>query len=166
MKTSFRPGLKFVENQVCGRVSGLHCTWLVLRIRASSDDVDGFLTLRVDPLEEGHSTLRAWPNRYLHGHRIMLCGGTVAYAVVCNQALVWCLAGIDYEIPELGSDGLVWGSGLCLWNPTVALHVLLNLGVEAALMCLDSLRLPSCTRNPHVGSSINFVKIVKEIFFL
>ncbi|KAI5658058.1 hypothetical protein M9H77_26851 [Catharanthus roseus] len=31
--------------------------------RASSDDVDGFLTLRVDPLEEGHSTLREWPNR-------------------------------------------------------------------------------------------------------
>ncbi|KAI5650437.1 hypothetical protein M9H77_36442 [Catharanthus roseus] len=52
------PGLKFVENQVNGRISGLHCTWLVLRTRASSDDVDGFLTLRVDPLEEGHSTLR------------------------------------------------------------------------------------------------------------
>ncbi|KAI5649045.1 hypothetical protein M9H77_35050 [Catharanthus roseus] len=43
--------------------------------RASSDNVDGFLTLRVDSLEEGHSTLRVWPNRYLHGHRIMLCGG-------------------------------------------------------------------------------------------
>ncbi|KAI5673498.1 hypothetical protein M9H77_13862 [Catharanthus roseus] len=24
----------------------------------------------------------------------------------CNRALVWCLAGIDYEMPELGSDGL------------------------------------------------------------
>ncbi|KAI5683357.1 hypothetical protein M9H77_04585 [Catharanthus roseus] len=46
---------------------------------ASSDDVDGFLTLRVDPFEEGHSTLRAWPNRYLQGHRIMLGGGTIAY---------------------------------------------------------------------------------------
>ncbi|KAI5667936.1 hypothetical protein M9H77_17789 [Catharanthus roseus] len=43
---------------------------------ASSDDVDGFLTLRVDPLEEGHSTLRAWPNQYLRGYRIMLCSGT------------------------------------------------------------------------------------------
>ncbi|KAI5682939.1 hypothetical protein M9H77_04167 [Catharanthus roseus] len=30
------------------------------------------------------------------------------------------------------------------WSPTFALHVLLNLGVKAALMCLDSLRLPSC----------------------
>ncbi|KAI5662163.1 hypothetical protein M9H77_21486 [Catharanthus roseus] len=28
MKTSFRPGLKFVENQVNGHVSGLHCTVL------------------------------------------------------------------------------------------------------------------------------------------
>ncbi|KAI5681974.1 hypothetical protein M9H77_03202 [Catharanthus roseus] len=46
--------------------------------RASSDDVDGFFTLRVDPLEEGRSTLRAWPNQYLRGHHIMLCGGTVA----------------------------------------------------------------------------------------
>ncbi|KAI5664180.1 hypothetical protein M9H77_23503 [Catharanthus roseus] len=98
MKTSFRPGLKFVENQVNGHVSGLHCTWLVPHTRASSDDVDWFLTLRVDPLEERRSTLRAWPNRYLRGHRIMLCG------------------------------------------------------VEAALMCLNSLRLPSCARNPHIKS--------------
>ncbi|KAI5673251.1 hypothetical protein M9H77_13615 [Catharanthus roseus] len=46
MKTSFRPGLKFGENQVNGRASGMHCTWLVPRTRASSDDVDWFLTLR------------------------------------------------------------------------------------------------------------------------
>ncbi|KAI5654698.1 hypothetical protein M9H77_31885 [Catharanthus roseus] len=52
-------------------------------------------------------------------------------------------------MPELGSDDLVMGSGLCPWSPTVALHVLLNLGKEAALMCLVSLRLPSCARNPH-----------------
>ncbi|KAI5666756.1 hypothetical protein M9H77_16609 [Catharanthus roseus] len=45
-----------------GRVSGLHYTWLVPCTRASSDDVDGFLTLRVDPLKEGRSTLRARPN--------------------------------------------------------------------------------------------------------
>ncbi|KAI5677494.1 hypothetical protein M9H77_08444 [Catharanthus roseus] len=62
MKTSFRPGLKFVENQVSGRVSGLHCTWLVPCTRAFSDDVDGFLTLRVDPLEEGRRPRRVWPN--------------------------------------------------------------------------------------------------------
>ncbi|KAI5666850.1 hypothetical protein M9H77_16703 [Catharanthus roseus] len=42
----------------------------------TKDDVDGLLTLRVDPLEEGRSTWRAWPNRYLRGHPIMLCGGT------------------------------------------------------------------------------------------
>ncbi|KAI5667756.1 hypothetical protein M9H77_17609 [Catharanthus roseus] len=101
MKTSFRPGLKFGENQVNGRVSGSHCKWLVPRTRASSDDVDGFSTLRVDPLKEGRSTWRAWPNQYLRGHRIILCGGT---------------------------------------------------GVEAALMCLDSLRLSSCARNPHINS--------------
>ncbi|KAI5656692.1 hypothetical protein M9H77_25485 [Catharanthus roseus] len=36
---------------------------------------------------------------------------------------------------------LFWGSGL------------------SVLMCPDSLRLPSCARNPHIGSSISFVKI-------
>ncbi|KAI5649942.1 hypothetical protein M9H77_35947 [Catharanthus roseus] len=56
----------------------------------------------------------------------------------CNRALVWCLASINYEMPELGSHGLVLG--------------IRTLSVEPhfALMCLDSLRLPSCTRNPHV----------------
>ncbi|KAI5681334.1 hypothetical protein M9H77_02561 [Catharanthus roseus] len=38
---NLHPGLKFGGNQVNGRVSGLHCTWLVPRTRASSDDVDG-----------------------------------------------------------------------------------------------------------------------------
>ncbi|KAI5673451.1 hypothetical protein M9H77_13815 [Catharanthus roseus] len=69
--------------------------------------------------------------------------------------LVRCLAGFDYEMPKLDSDDLVSRSGLCPWSPIVALHVSLNSGIEAALMCLDSLRLPSCVRNPHIGLSIN-----------
>ncbi|KAI5654449.1 hypothetical protein M9H77_31636 [Catharanthus roseus] len=104
------------------RTAKIHRTW------ASSDDVDGFLTLRVHPLEEGHSTLRACPI------------GIYVDIASCSM-------------PELGSDDLVMGSGLCLWSPTVALHVLLNLGVEAVLMCFDSLRLPSCARNPYAGRS-------------
>ncbi|KAI5668216.1 hypothetical protein M9H77_18069 [Catharanthus roseus] len=60
-------------------------------------------------------------------------------------ALVWCLAGIDYEMSELDSDDLVLGSKLCLWSSIVALHISLHSGIEVALMCLDSLRLPSCT---------------------
>ncbi|KAI5672960.1 hypothetical protein M9H77_13324 [Catharanthus roseus] len=40
--------------------------------------MDRCLTLRMDLLEEGRSTLRAWPNQYLRGHRIMLCGGTIS----------------------------------------------------------------------------------------
>ncbi|KAI5673072.1 hypothetical protein M9H77_13436 [Catharanthus roseus] len=67
-----------------------------------------------------------------------------------NQALVRCLIGFDYEMSELGSDDLVLGSGLCQWSLTVALHGLLNSGVETALTCLDSLKLSSCTRNPRV----------------
>ncbi|KAI5668045.1 hypothetical protein M9H77_17898 [Catharanthus roseus] len=94
----------------------------------------------------------------------MLCGGMSALGrarrglklrLVSEQT---CLAGIDYEMQELSSDDLVMGSGLCLWSPTVALHVLLNFSVEAALMCLDLLRLPSCAQNPHVGSSISVDK--------
>ncbi|KAI5650250.1 hypothetical protein M9H77_36255 [Catharanthus roseus] len=112
MKTSFRPGLKFVENQVNGRVSGLHCTWLVLRTRASSDDVDGFLFLRVDPLEEGRSTLRAWP---------------------------------------ISQEGLKTEVG-----PRADL--------VASLMCLDSLRLPDCARNPHTRTvcKVSFYVVVAE----
>ncbi|KAI5663579.1 hypothetical protein M9H77_22902 [Catharanthus roseus] len=49
---------------------------------------------------------------------------------------------------------------------TIALHVLPNLGVEVALMCLDSLRLLSCAGTPHVGSSVSGVKATKEKCFL
>ncbi|KAI5662472.1 hypothetical protein M9H77_21795 [Catharanthus roseus] len=135
----------------------------VPRTRASSDDVDRFLTLRVDPFEEGRSTWRVWPNRYLREHRIKLCSGSAALwrdmrgskpkvglradleeRLLWNRALVWCLAGIDYKILELRSDDLDMGSKLCPWSPTVALHVLLNLSMETTLMCLDSLRLSNC----------------------
>ncbi|KAI5675395.1 hypothetical protein M9H77_06345 [Catharanthus roseus] len=117
MKTSFRPGLKFVKNQVNGHVSRLHCTWIVPRTKSSSDDVDGFLTLRVDPLEEGRSTLRAWPN----------------YLVESQE-------GLETEV-----------------GPRVDL-------VEGALMCLDSLRLPSCARNPHTRTvcKVSFYVVVAE----
>ncbi|KAI5663773.1 hypothetical protein M9H77_23096 [Catharanthus roseus] len=54
-----------------------------------------------------------------------------------------------WRMLELDSDDLVLGSRLCPWNPTVALHVFLNLGVKVVLTCLDSLRLPSCARNPY-----------------
>ncbi|KAI5677214.1 hypothetical protein M9H77_08164 [Catharanthus roseus] len=53
---------------------------------------------------------------------------------------------------------LVWPVIWRVWFPTVTLHVLLNSGVEAALMCHDLLRLPSCARTPHVGSSIKITK--------
>ncbi|KAI5664405.1 hypothetical protein M9H77_23728 [Catharanthus roseus] len=69
-------------------------------------------------------------------------------------------------MPELVSDDCVMGFELCPWSPTVALHVLLNLGVEAASMCLDSLRLPGCVRTPHIGSNISAVKATKELYFL
>ncbi|KAI5683243.1 hypothetical protein M9H77_04471 [Catharanthus roseus] len=80
--------------------------WLVPRIRASSDDVDG----GVDRGGCGPIGLR--------GHRIMLYGGVR---------------------PPSGESGGARHRGWFQGRP------------EAALMCLDSLRLPSCARNPHVG---------------
>ncbi|KAI5662842.1 hypothetical protein M9H77_22165 [Catharanthus roseus] len=38
----------------------------------------------------------------------------------------------------------------------------LDLHVEAALMCLDSLKLPNCVRTPYVGSSVSVLKATKE----
>ncbi|KAI5667532.1 hypothetical protein M9H77_17385 [Catharanthus roseus] len=86
----------------------------------------------------------ALPDRCPRICSLVLCEWKVQW--LWNRALVRCLAGIDYEIPELISDDLGIGSGLCPWSLTIVLHVLLNLGVEAILMCLDSLRLPSCIR--------------------
>ncbi|KAI5668781.1 hypothetical protein M9H77_18634 [Catharanthus roseus] len=94
------------------------------------------------------------------------CTWLVSHTSTSSNGLIWYFVGTDYKMPELCSDDLVRGSGLCPWSPTFVLHVLLNLGVEAALMCLDSLRLSSCARNPHVGSSISFVEIIKENVFL
>ncbi|KAI5672203.1 hypothetical protein M9H77_12567 [Catharanthus roseus] len=96
----------------------------------------------------------------------MLCDGTATLWRVRRDLKLRCLAGIDYEMPELLSEDLVMESELCPWSPIVALHVLLNSSVEAALMCLDSLRLPSCVGTPHVGSSISAVKATKEKCFL
>ncbi|KAI5663727.1 hypothetical protein M9H77_23050 [Catharanthus roseus] len=74
--------------------------------------------------------------------------------LLSNRALVWCLAGIDYEMPKLDFNDLVLGFGPCPLSPIVALHISLHSGVEAVLMCLDSRRLPSCARNLYVSSSI------------
>ncbi|KAI5650366.1 hypothetical protein M9H77_36371 [Catharanthus roseus] len=67
---------------------------------------------------------------------------------------VWLVLTTRYQ--NLIPMASFWGSGLYPCNPTVALHVLLNLGIEAASMCLNSLRLLSCARNPHCGSRIVF----------
>ncbi|KAI5669245.1 hypothetical protein M9H77_19098 [Catharanthus roseus] len=152
------------KNSVVHSVTGLHCTWLVPCTRASSNDVDGLLTLRVDLLEEGRSTWRVWPNWYLSGHCIMLCSGTTTLGRARRGLkLRLCLAGIDYETPERDSDDLVLGSGPCPWSLTVALHVSLNLGVEAVVMCLHSLRLPSCSRNPHINLGWSWAQQAAEV---
>ncbi|KAI5680719.1 hypothetical protein M9H77_01946 [Catharanthus roseus] len=143
-------------------IKGLHCTWLVSRTMASSDDVDVFtLTL--------HHALR-WVARLVESQegletKVRLQADLVGAPGICslvwpviwrvwllwNRALIRCLVGIDYNMPELVSNDLIMRSRLCPWSPTVALHFLLNSGVEAKLMCLDSLRLPSCIRTSHTG---------------
>ncbi|KAI5676725.1 hypothetical protein M9H77_07675 [Catharanthus roseus] len=54
-----------------------------------------------------------------------------------------------YYVPKKCIEAVL-RSGLSPWSLTFVLHVLLNLGVETALMCLDSLRLPNSVRTPHI----------------
>ncbi|KAI5651004.1 hypothetical protein M9H77_37009 [Catharanthus roseus] len=80
--------------------------------------------------------------------------------VIERSYVVWLV--FDYEMPELISDGLVLGIRTLSVEPHCCITCSFKIGHRAALMCLDSLRLPSCARNPHVGSSIGFVKICRE----
>ncbi|KAI5657701.1 hypothetical protein M9H77_26494 [Catharanthus roseus] len=90
------------------------------------------------------------PGRCPKIYSLVSCEWRLRY--IWNRALVRCLAGIDYEMPELISNDLVMGSGLCPWSLTVVSHVLLNSSVQAALMCLDSLKLLSCVQTPYLVS--------------
>ncbi|KAI5683410.1 hypothetical protein M9H77_04638 [Catharanthus roseus] len=59
---------------VFGSVRGLHCTWLVPRMRASSDGVDDLDSGEWIHLKRGVDRRGCGPID-LRGHRIMLCGG-------------------------------------------------------------------------------------------
>ncbi|KAI5648925.1 hypothetical protein M9H77_34930 [Catharanthus roseus] len=87
----------------------------------------------------------------LRGHRIMLYGGVrppMRLFVIERSYVVWLV--FDYEMPELSSDGLVLGIRTLSVEPHCCITCSFKIGHRAALMCLDSLRLPSCARNPHV----------------
>ncbi|KAI5662336.1 hypothetical protein M9H77_21659 [Catharanthus roseus] len=99
MKTSFPPGLKFVENQVNGRVRGMH-------YRGGCGRID------------------------LRLHRVMLYGGVR---------------------PPSGESGGARHQGWSQGRP------------EAALMCLDSLRLPSYARNPHIGLARQYQSVARGV---
>ncbi|KAI5667913.1 hypothetical protein M9H77_17766 [Catharanthus roseus] len=108
-------------------------------------------TLRVDLFKEGHSTVEGLAQlvftRTLH-HAL----GWVGHLVESQRRFIF--------------DDLVMGSRLCPWNLTVAVHVLLNLGIVAILMCLDSLRLLSYARTPHVvprGTQIPYSVAVNPV---
>ncbi|KAI5671308.1 hypothetical protein M9H77_11672 [Catharanthus roseus] len=82
----------------------------------------------------------------------MLYGGSVA---------LWRAKWLETKV-GLRAD-LVGAPGICSLVWPVIWRVRF---VEAVLMYLDSLRLPSCARTPHVGSSIIVVKATKEKCFL
>ncbi|KAI5671791.1 hypothetical protein M9H77_12155 [Catharanthus roseus] len=151
---------------------------LVFGSEGLSDGVDDSDSREWIHLKRGIVPWRAWPNRSTWTpHHAMRWDGRLVESqegletkvgpmadlwLFGNRALVWCLDGIEYDMPEFDSDDLVVGSEPCASSLTVALSVSLHSGVEVVLMCLDSLRLPNCARNPHVGSSISFVKMTKE----
>ncbi|KAI5650487.1 hypothetical protein M9H77_36492 [Catharanthus roseus] len=117
-------------------------------------------------LKRGVVPWRAWPNRstWTPQHSLQWDGRLVE-----SQEWLETKVGPRADLIEMlkfDSDDLVVGSRPCPSSPTVALCISLHSGVEAALMCLDSLRLPICTQNPHVSSSISFVKITKESVLL
>ncbi|KAI5683859.1 hypothetical protein M9H77_05087 [Catharanthus roseus] len=104
-----------VYDLVFGIVRGLRFTWLVSHTRASSNGVDDSDSGEWIHLKKGVDSRGCGPIG-LRGHYIMLCcgvrppsGNDMGVRLFCNQALVWCLAGIDYEMPKLGCDGLVLG---------------------------------------------------------
>ncbi|KAI5667763.1 hypothetical protein M9H77_17616 [Catharanthus roseus] len=98
---------------------------------------------RVDLLEEGRRPWRVWPNisTWTPYHALRWDGRLVESQegletkigpradfrwkerLFGNRSLIWCLASIDYEMPDLGSDDLVLGSGRCPWSQTVAFLV-------------------------------------------
>ncbi|KAI5661753.1 hypothetical protein M9H77_21076 [Catharanthus roseus] len=105
---------------------------------ASSDGVDVSDLGEWIHLKRGVVLQRTWPNRSTW---------TPQHALRWDDRLVGPRADL-VGAPRIYSLFLpvIWEERC----PTMALHVSLNLGVEAALMCLGSLGLSSCARNPHV----------------
>ncbi|KAI5663733.1 hypothetical protein M9H77_23056 [Catharanthus roseus] len=115
------------------------------RTRASSDGVDD--------LDSGE---------WIHLKRGVNCGGCSPIGVRGHRIMLY--GGFRLSSEESGGTRhRGWSQGRpsrpCPLNSIVALHVSLHSGVEVALMCLDSLRLPNRTRNPYSSSSTNIVKI-------
>ncbi|KAI5681824.1 hypothetical protein M9H77_03052 [Catharanthus roseus] len=88
---------------------------------------------RVDPVKRGHNTMEGLARSILRqiSHHALRWDGCllesqegleikVGLRTNLNRALVRCLAGTDYRIPELVSDDLVMGSRLCMWSLTFA----------------------------------------------
>ncbi|KAI5682477.1 hypothetical protein M9H77_03705 [Catharanthus roseus] len=157
MKNAFRPGYSSGYDHVFGCIRELHCTWLVPHTRASSDGIDVSDSGEWIYLKRGVDRGGCGPIS-LRGQHIMLCGG-VGRLVESQEGLeTKVIPRADLvAVPRICSLFLpmIWrvrlfGNRLLIWCLA---------GVEAALMCLDSLRLPSFARNPHVGSCISVVKI-------
>lgn len=74
-----------------------------------------------------------------------------------------CLASNDFKMSELVSNDPVIGSVLCLWSPNFCIAWFLELELDAVLICLDSLKFPSCTQTTHMGLCIYTFKVVKEM---
>ncbi|KAI5662616.1 hypothetical protein M9H77_21939 [Catharanthus roseus] len=126
------------------------CTWLVFRTRASSDGIDNSDSGEWIHLKRRVVSWRVWPNRstWTPHHALWWDGRLVesqegleakvgpkidlVERLFGNRALVWCLAGIDYDMPKFDSDDLFVGSRPCPSSPTVAPCVSLHSDVEAA----------------------------------
>ncbi|KAI5672538.1 hypothetical protein M9H77_12902 [Catharanthus roseus] len=129
-------------------VRELYYTWLVLRTRASYKGVDDSNSGEWIHLKRGVDRRGCGPIA-LRGHRIILCGGVWPPSGDCfvieRSYGVWLV--LTTRCWNLVPMASFWGSGLCPWSPTIALHVLLNLGRRSCADVLIRSDFPAALEN-------------------
>ncbi|KAI5654009.1 hypothetical protein M9H77_31196 [Catharanthus roseus] len=87
-----------------GSVRGLYCMWLVPHTRASSDDMDSYRLLRVDPLKRRNSIFEGFSPTDIDDHLVESQEGLKIKLILKSSARIVFGLCTDYEMPELVSD--------------------------------------------------------------
>lgn len=162
---------------------------------ASSNDVDSFRLWMLDPLERGCSTtevsaqpilrlcllhkttvwwrarrglkLRLVTRSGLIGALRSLAWSELKQGRYWNQVLeIGCFVDIYYGMPKLVFITSWRVQDFSSLSPTSGFHIILELRLEIALMCLNLLRFPSCARTTHMSLCSYSFKMDTEIHSL